>query len=380
MERGKSRKAVVVVFVASILLCPTVSHAGWSVVFFDDFDDGDYDGWAVARPCNIEGPVNAPDVAPSPEGYSIRGVGSGYSQDGGLYTYISHPLSINDSSELKVEMRAKSGSAWPSCASLLLCSGGDYYLLTDYGEANKQVRFVVCINGVEECDHRYPIGDRAYEWHDFALTRDGNGWWSLSIDGVVEDPDFYQDSQLTSFDEIGIVPLRNQSEIEWARISAAEPAPAIQWRRIADLPGDQHGACAGVIDGLVYLVGGINPSGPVYDKMRIYDPVSDSWSDGPSMSTRRVNPGSGVIEGPIGPELYVVGGYSGSAGLASVERYTPSSGIWETVAPLGEPRGNAIMTAVVNNNLYAIGGHYNWDQHYATNEMYDRANDLWIQT
>jgi len=100
-----------------------------------------------------------------------------------------------------------------------------------------------------------------------------------------------------------------------------------EWSRIADLPGDQHAACAAVIDGLVYMVGGQNPSGPPnYNKMRIYDPVSNLWSDGPSMSTRRYCPGSGVVEGPDGPELYVVGGYSGYAGLSTVERYKPAIG------------------------------------------------------
>ncbi|MEE9371380.1 MAG: hypothetical protein V3W45_07930, partial [Sedimentisphaerales bacterium] len=57
--------------------------------------------------------------------------------------------------------------------------------------------------------------------------------------------------------------------------------PNIQWARIADLPGDQYSACAAVIEGLVYMVGGQNPPGPPnYNKMRIYDPATDSWSNG----------------------------------------------------------------------------------------------------
>jgi len=68
---------------------------------------------------------------------------------------------------------------------------------------------------------------------------------------VVEEPDFYQDSQLTSFDEIGIVPLRNQSEIEWVRISAAElhagsirglvPAGWIDILKLIDVERDTRG-------------------------------------------------------------------------------------------------------------------------------------------
>ncbi|GAH64394.1 unnamed protein product, partial [marine sediment metagenome] len=65
----------------------------------------------------------------------------------------------------------------------------------------------------------------------------------------------------------------------------------IKWKRIADLPGDQHAAGAAVMDGKVYLVGGQRPSGPPnYNKMRIYDPSANRWSDGPAMGTRRYCP------------------------------------------------------------------------------------------
>lgn len=60
-------------------------------------------------------------------------------------------------------------------------------------------------------------------WHDFAWTRDVDGWWSLSIDGQEVWHNFCQDNRLTSFDPIGIHVLRNQSEIEWVRISVSEP-------------------------------------------------------------------------------------------------------------------------------------------------------------
>ena len=163
--------------------------------------------------------------------------------------------------------------------------------------------------------------------------------------------------------------------------SAVQAVPLeIQWTRIADLPGDQHAACAAVVDANVHLIGGQNPPGPPnYNKMRVYTPDTGTWSDGLSMPTRRYWPGAGVIEGPSGEEeLYVVGGYSGYAGLSTVERYAPSVGSWETAAPVSNPRGHGIMTAVVDNDLYAIGGFYNNNLHYTTNEMYDRDANIWV--
>jgi N-acetylneuraminic acid mutarotase len=154
----------------------------------------------------------------------------------------------------------------------------------------------------------------------------------------------------------------------------------IEWTRIADLPGDQHSACAAVIDGKIYLVGGQNPSGPPnYNRMRVYDPVANRLSDGPPMSARRYCPSAGVIIAPEGrKELYVVGGYSGYRGLSVVERYIPSTGKWEKVASISGPRGHGVMTAAVNNTLYAIGGFVNNGVCYATNEAYDRKNNRWI--
>jgi N-acetylneuraminic acid mutarotase len=365
------------------LLCQGISWASLPVLFFDSFDDGNFDGWSATYPTTGD-PATPPDVVPSPQGYSLRGVGSGYypPDDPGLTVLLSHPVSLNNVGELAIEFRAKSGPQWPNQAQLWLVSGKNLYCVHDYGESNKRADWLISVNGQTQYEFNYSIGNLAYEWHDFAWARDGNGWWSLSIDGQIQVANFYQDNQLTSFDKVGLHIVRNQSEIEWVRISGLSgPSgpPDIQWTRIADLPGDQYVACAALIDGLVYMVGGQDLSGPpMYNKMRIYNPATNSWSDGPPMPTRRYCPGAGVIEWSGRKELYVVGGYSGYGGLSTVERYIPSQGIWESAEPLSERRGHFVMTAVVNNNLYAMGGFYNWTEFYSTNEMYDRQNNVWV--
>jgi len=185
-------------------------------------------------------------------------------------------------------------------------------------------------------------------------------------------------TKLANNDNYNSLPSRKPSSIE------SDFLP-IQWTRIADLPGDQHAATAEMIEGYVYMIGGQNAGPPPnYNKMRIYDPHTDSWSNGPSMTARRYLPGSGVIEYQGQKELYVVGGYSGYAGLSVVERYvddnwtTPGDGHWESAASIAGPRGHGIMCSVVNNNLYAIGGFYNNTSYYSTNQMYDRENNTWI--
>ena len=213
----KSVKLVNIGLVLAILtvVCPKMSMAYMSELFYDDFDDGNYDGWSLTNPYSGN-PSNPPVVVFSPEGYSLGGVGSGYGGDGGLNVFITHPLSLNNIGELSIEMRAKSGTQWPNSVTTSLHGEGNWYRGMDYGESNQKADFGSYVNGVEYM-YRHPIN--ASPWRDFAWTRDADGWWSLSIDGLVEAANFRQDNQLTSFDRIGIELLRNQSEIEWVRIS-----------------------------------------------------------------------------------------------------------------------------------------------------------------
>lgn len=121
--------------------------------------------------------------------------------------------------EIKIEMRAKSGSQWPNSVAAYLYNGNDYVMGMDYGESNQQALFDHRINGTTDV-FTYPIDAGA--WHNFAWTRDNDGWWLLNIDGgPVEDLSFYQNNQLTSFDQVCLNFLRNQSEIEWVKISGS---------------------------------------------------------------------------------------------------------------------------------------------------------------
>jgi hypothetical protein len=203
-----------------------MSLANLPVLFFDNFDDGNFDGWSPTYPTTGD-PATPPDVVPSPQGYSLRGVGSGYypPDDPGLTVLLSHPVSLNNVGELAIEFRAKSGPQWPNQAQVWLVSGNNIYIVHDYGESNRRADWLISVNGQTQHEFNYSIGNLAYEWHDFAWSRDGNGWWSLSIDGQTQAANFYQDNQLTSFDKVGMHIVRNQSEIEWVRISGQIGTP-----------------------------------------------------------------------------------------------------------------------------------------------------------
>lgn len=215
------------------VLCPTMVLGDLSVVLNDNFDDGNYDGWTVGDPFAPPGSdIRAPAIVSSPEGYALRGTGSGYGAN--WCNELTRNLSLNSIGRLTIEMRAKSGPQLPNQVYVQL-GQGDWpnqteYMVVDYGEGNRAadwVRYTQLGPGAGDQDlYRWPIGNRAYEWHTFAWTRDRDGWWSLSIDGLVEAPRFRQDASLTSFDGIVLTMFHDQSELEWVRVSAeAVPLP-----------------------------------------------------------------------------------------------------------------------------------------------------------
>ncbi len=222
------------VLAALYLACPGMSRAELPVLFYDDFDDGDYIGWTVENHMGAGTAVEAPELAVTREGYAVRGTGSGYQPDWACF--ITHPVNVPNARVICIEMRAKSGPQWPNEADAYLLNGQDCYIVRDYGESNRTADWTSWVGGQED-QYRYGIGERAHEWHTFAWTRDYDGWWSLSIDGVVESPNFRQDLLLTSFDYVELSLHRNQSEIEWIRISGVV-APAQRNVILYDRGGD----------------------------------------------------------------------------------------------------------------------------------------------
>lgn len=109
MKLGNVFKIALVSLVFA-LLCQGISWASLPVLFFDNFDDGNFDGWSATYPTTGD-PATPPDVVPSPQGYSLRGVGSGYypPDDPGLTVLLSHPVSLNNVGELSIEFRASRG-------------------------------------------------------------------------------------------------------------------------------------------------------------------------------------------------------------------------------------------------------------------------------
>lgn len=121
------------------------------------------------------------------------------------------------------------------------------------------------------------------------------------------------------------------------------------------LPVGQANGTDAVVNGNLHVIGGIDPSfftgGPLFvGTVQAYDRVTDTWSTKAPMPTVRHNPAAGVVNGV----LYVVGGSQGAL-ISANEAYDPLNNTWTTKAPMPTARAN-LTVGVINNVLYAVGG------------------------
>jgi N-acetylneuraminic acid mutarotase len=113
----------------------------------------------------------------------------------------------------------------------------------------------------------------------------------------------------------------------------------------------------GVLNGKMYVAGGCVMSDcriGVTNAVEIYDPVANSWSNGPSLLTGRYAAAAGVING----RLYVVGGTLACppCNTTSVnERLNPDTNTWTAHAAIPVSHEQP-ASAVVNGLLYVISG------------------------
>ena len=102
---------------------------------------------------------------------------------------------------------------------------------------------------------------------------------------------------------------------------------------LASLPTAVFGATAGLVDGMIVVAGGVNSSDVDVATTQIYDPTSNTWTTGPSMTTAEGLSGQGMVSS--GSQLFVAGGLTDGA--------TPSA-IVQAAGPGDEPTLSSAST------------------------------------
>jgi N-acetylneuraminic acid mutarotase len=138
------------------------------------------------------------------------------------------------------------------------------------------------------------------------------------------------------------------------------------------MPMAVNWAMTGVLNGQIYLVGGYNGTAAIADT-QIYNPATNVWSAGVSLPTT-LNGGAAAVVSNV---LYVIGG-SPNGSLTqtnTVWAFSLTTNEWAAKSNMPTARQNA--AAVVENNvIYVIGGYAN-GAFLNTVQSYDPATDTW---
>jgi len=121
-----------------------------------------------------------------------------------------------------------------------------------------------------------------------------------------------------------------------------------KWSSVANMCKRRGGVAVGVLNGLLYAVGGhdapavSNPQQSRFTCMERYDPLTDTWTMVANLSIGRDAIGVCVL----GQKLFAVGGYDGAGYLSLVEAYDSKENVWKEVASLNTGRGGACVVVV----------------------------------
>ncbi|MCZ6681769.1 MAG: hypothetical protein O7B26_01220 [Planctomycetota bacterium] len=123
------------------------------------------------------------------------------------------------------------------------------------------------------------------------------------------------------------------------------------WETRAPLPIRATEVSAAVIDGNVYVVCGILPDFTRNNRLYIYDPRQDRWSEGSPMPVS----GDHCNVAAAGGKLYVLSGLGFGDRFGDTLSYDPGEDRWETVGRMEVARG-ASGVAAIGTKIYVAGG------------------------
>jgi len=144
----------------------------------------------------------------------------------------------------------------------------------------------------------------------------------------------------------------------------AYDAQADRWTRLAPLPEGRHHIALAAVGGKIHGIGGFSgaiPDWRAHASVFVYDPQADRWSSGPALPQARAE---GVVAA-IGDRIYFVGGrIPASAGARHISQHVDTAraevldvgtGRWSRIADAPSAR-NSAAGAVIGGKLYVVGG------------------------
>jgi len=123
-----------------------------------------------------------------------------------------------------------------------------------------------------------------------------------------------------------------------------------QWTAIAKTPFERRALALAAHDGKLFAIGGITSGGETSLETDIYDPKSDTWTQGPELVGEDGMTGFGASAFATGGNLYI------STVAGSFQRLSPDASKWEVIAQMPTGRFFHRMLPVSENAFVVVGG------------------------
>lgn len=145
-----------------------------------------------------------------------------------------------------------------------------------------------------------------------------------------------------------------------------------KWVKKADMPTAKL-APSCVVEGKIYLVGGMSENPNPLSTLEEYDPTTDKWAKKSDMPTPRGMLSVCALNGKI----YAIGGVSPGT-TSATEEYDPKTNRWIKKADMPTPR-SFLSVCALNGKIYAIGGINESLKTLSTVEEYDPVANKWTK-
>lgn len=133
-----------------------------------------------------------------------------------------------------------------------------------------------------------------------------------------------------------------------------------KWEPIADPPFQRRALALAAHNGKLYTVGGMDKDGGPTTAVAIYDPESDSWSDGPVLQVLKTDEDDRMSSGRMagfGASAFATGGNLYVTTVQGVlQRLTADGQAWEVIRSGLSPRFFHRMLPAGENSLVVVGG------------------------
>jgi serine/threonine protein kinase/N-acetylneuraminic acid mutarotase len=161
------------------------------------------------------------------------------------------------------------------------------------------------------------------------------------------------------------------SSAEALKLGARKPQPAPEWHALPDAPTERLMMAWTVLDGKIWLAGGMLGHDETLQTVESYDPATGVWQPQPPLPIPLHHATAATYRG----EVVVVGGASETLAEASNKVFAFREGKWVELPPLQHARA-AASAAVVGDKLVVVGGQ-NDKQLVAPTEVFD--GESWTQ-